>query len=316
MDMNSPLQEDKGLVKIHSICTQMDAIWRPTPCHDIGIDGQIEFLEPGTSISNGNIISVQSKSGPCYFKNQDDTHIFFYPEKNHRRYWRVLKMPIILILYNPENDLALFANIKNQMLANGPILISKRDIFTSKCRDNLIFMSEEYFDDIFDPHKILSGFMKIKCNREDDKVITGIDFLLASTNRDAHYFEIRMCRYKALFSLVSQGGGITINQDDYDYILRCVLKVHENKLVENFLADFDEMWFDLSTVPDILVSLTKTGIEVMETLWSNPDEYISKDAYLHHAGYSSQDLAKTISYYAQKESDRLDASDRIGLEPR
>ncbi len=62
--MVDPLQEDRGLIQAHAACVAMHAIWRPTPCHDLGVDGQIEFLEEGDSvISTGKIVAAQIKSG-------------------------------------------------------------------------------------------------------------------------------------------------------------------------------------------------------------------------------------------------------------
>lgn len=313
--MTNPLQEDKGLVKIHATCTEMDAIWRPTPCHDLGIDGQIEFLQPGTSISTGHIVAVQSKAGPSYFSNDDADYVYFYPEEKHRRYWRLLKLPVLLVLHNPNDGMTLYARVKVQMPDHGPIAVRKHDVFAADCRSHLIDISQED-NDAFDPQDILAAFKRVQCERGNGQVITGIDFLLACTNRTRRYFELRMCRVTSVFSLLSNHSGYGIGQHDYDYILRSVLLVHAHRLAEPFLSEFDEMWFGLSTVPDITVPLTARGDDVIDALWLNCGTLVSTDAYghLHHA--SPLALAEAIATNAQEESDALDASDRMGIEPR
>lgn len=312
--MTNPLQEDKGLVTIHATCTEMDAIWRPTPCHDLGVDGQIEFLEPGTSISTGHILAVQSKAGPSYFCKQDVDHVYFYPEEKHRRYWRSLRMPVLLVLHNPDDGMTLYARVKVQMPDSGPIAVRKRDVFSARCRPRLIDISRED-SEAFDPHDVLAAFKRIECDRGNRHVITGIDFLLACTNRHRRYFELRMCRVTSVFDLLSNYSGFSISQHDYDYILRNVLLIHANRLTEPFLSEFDEMWFGLSTVPDITVPLTNRGDDVINALWLNCNALVSVNAYRHMQNSSALEIAEAIAANAQNGSDALDASDRMGLEP-
>jgi hypothetical protein len=313
--MKDPLQEDKGLIEIHRACVQMSAIWRPTPCHDLGIDGQIEFLEPGTSVSTGHIIAVQSKSGPSFFENQDANFVKFYPEEKHRRYWARLKIPVILVLHNPDKNQTLYTNVKPQLAGTGPILVNKSKIFDGASRDFLIGVAEE---DLISPTpiEILDKFKSIELNRDNDKMLTGIDFLLACTNRVGRYFEIRMRRVTALFELISEDGGYSIWQTDYDYILRNVITIQSRKLSDDFLDEFEDMWYGLQTVPDIASPFTKLGDDVIDCLWANIDKYLSAESYRHLEIPNNIKLANYIAEYAQKLSDKLDASDRMAIEPR
>jgi len=316
--MTTIFQEDKGLLKIHKTCIDMSAIWRPTPNHDIGIDGQIEFLEPGTNISTGHIATVQSKSGPSYFVNQDDNCVKYYPEDRHRRYWRRLKIPVILILHNPDHDLTLYTRVKPQLDKDGPLLVQKNCIFSPSARDSLIFEIEKDYEDFInkDPFEILEGFSRIKHLRDGHKEITGIDFVLACTNRDKHFFELRMCRINSLFELLSEESFINLVSDDYDYILRNTLQLHAQRMVPDFLFVFDEMWYELHMVPDISAPLSKVGVNVVECLWENIEKYLNTANYKNLKCQNANALAKCISNTAQASSDRLDASDRLPEAPR
>ena len=313
--MTNPLQEDKGLIEIHRICTNMSAIWRPTPCHDLGIDGQIEFIEPGTSISTGHIVAVQSKSGPSYFQNQDSGFVKYYPSKKHLRYWQRLKVPVILVLHNPEESLTLYTKVKPQLGDKGPIMVNKKQIFEPSCRDILMGMADDVYKEL-SPKKVLDKFKKITLTRESNKILTGIDFLLACTNRPCKYFEIRMCRISAIFDLICENTGYSITQEDYDYILRNVITIYSEKMAGGFFEEFEDMWYGLQIVPDISSPLTGFGQDVIDYLWSHLDDYLSHEIYLHLECYSSTDLAERISKCAQILSDKLDASDRLASEPR
>ena len=316
--MTSIFQEDKGLNKIYSICIDMNAIWRPTPNHDIGIDGQIEFLEPGTNLSTGHIVAVQSKSGPSYFANQDQNYIKYYPKEKHRRYWKRIKLPVVLILHNPDNDLTLYTRVKPQLDKEGPLLLDLNSIFTPSVRDSMIFEIEEDYETFINKSSldIIEGFSRIKHIREGQKEITGIDFILACTNRSQQYLELRMCRINSLFHLLSENSFIGLGNDDYDYILRNTLQLHAQRIVPDFLEEFDEMWYELHMVPEISVPLTPVGINAVEYLWENIASYLNSENYKHLNFRNIDELARNISNTAQSSSDRLDKSDRLPEEPR
>lgn len=297
--MSNPLQEDKGLVEIHSICIKMNGIWRPTPCHDLGIDGQIEFLEIGTSISTGHIIAVQSKSGPSFFTNHDDKFVKFYPKEKHRIYWRRLKIPVILILHNPEDGETLYTKIKPQLDNTGPILVAKKDIFDVSCRNLLIHFSEE--DSLEpSPKEVLDKLKGIKLYVDESKVITGIDFILACINKSEGYFEIHMKYINNLFDIASGSHSYTIGQRNYEFILRNILIIHSKKLVEDFLDDFEDIWYEQELVPEIISPLTSKGAFVIEFLWNNLEQYLSWNTYSHLNISDSTQLAQYITRYTQE----------------
>ena len=161
------------------------------------------------------------------------------------------------------------------------------------------------------PIDIIEGFSRIKHTREGQKEITGIDFVLACTNRDQRYFELRMCRIKSLFQLLSEKSFIGLGNDDYDYILRNTLQLHAQRIVPDFLEEFDEMWYEFHMVPDISVPLTTIGVNAVEYLWENIDLYLNTENYKHINFINVADLARNISDTAQSSSDRLDKSDRL-----
>ena len=135
--MANPLQEDHGLIRVHEASVAMHAAWRPTPCHDIGIDGQIEFLEHQSS--TGKLVAVQVKSGPSFFTHVDGNDFKYYPSAKHVLYWRALNIPVLLVLHNPDIDLTIYADVKLQLdIGDGPIRVPKHQTLSASSRDEIL----------------------------------------------------------------------------------------------------------------------------------------------------------------------------------
>ncbi|MGB9263848.1 MAG: DUF4365 domain-containing protein [Terriglobales bacterium] len=309
------ITEDLGLAKIHRECALMSAIWRPTPSHDLGIDGQIEFLNEGTVVSTGLILAVQSKSGASYCERVDENDVLYYPTLKHRTYWGRILLPVLLVLYEPDSDLLIFASVKPQLQNEGPIRVSRNSVFNQSARSELLRIAREDLE-VFSPHEALEKFFLIKLGREGGKTISGIEFLLASVDRQSEYFSLRMCRIKSVFELLSAEAFFGIGGSDYEYIFRCSLEFEGLRLADSFISEFNEVWFGLNMVPDITLPLNQRGRSMMGYLWDHLSEFLSISAFAHLGFSKIEDLAHEITDFSQKESDRLDRSDRLGMEPR
>lgn len=113
---NSKFQELKGLDRIQIAVHDMRCLWRELNKDDIGIDGEIEVLEPkpdgkGATPTN-KIIKVQAKSGKSYIK-YDTIEDFQVPvDKDDLEYWAKSNYPIIFIIYHPGDDKLYWKDIK------------------------------------------------------------------------------------------------------------------------------------------------------------------------------------------------------------
>lgn len=295
------LQEDRGLVKLHGFCIAMEAIWRPTTCHDIGVDGQIEFLELNDgATSTGKILAVQVKSGPSYFKYEDDSSFSYYPSPKHRQYWRSLNLPIILVIHNPDTDLTLFAPIKDQLSENA-IKVPKSQELNSESRTQLLELAALNHD----PWKVLKSLSAIKTGIRG-LTLNGADFLLACLHPDDDYLEIRMARFHELFSCIQSTFGIGIGQQEYDFIHRFAMMILGFELTSNFTVEFDHQWYEMSLVPDIVTNLTPLGQRVSECLREFPAESLSLNAFLL-PNENPVEMQKRLRERCQQASDYMDA---------
>ncbi len=113
---SSKFSEWKGLDRIGPIVHSMPSIFREISKDDFGIDGEIEIIVPKASgggfETTGGVIKVQSKSGTSYIK-QDSEQSFSTPvERNDLEAWVGANVPVIFIVYHPEDDALYWKDIK------------------------------------------------------------------------------------------------------------------------------------------------------------------------------------------------------------
>jgi hypothetical protein len=119
----SKISEWRGLDRIATVVHGMRCIWREQEKDDIGIDGEIELCRPRADgegfIGTGKIVKVQSKSGSKYVvRDKDDSFASPVAEKD-LRYWRELNVPVIYVVYHPDDDRLYWKDVK-AYLGNNP----------------------------------------------------------------------------------------------------------------------------------------------------------------------------------------------------
>ena len=85
---------------------------REQPISDYGIDFQIEIVDD--DFPTGMLYAVQIKSGKSYFNESTDKVIVFRGKKKHLSYWSDYCLPVILVLYNPEEDNLYWSFVNNK----------------------------------------------------------------------------------------------------------------------------------------------------------------------------------------------------------
>ncbi len=85
---------------------------------DFGIDAEIEIITDGEP--TGKIIAAQIKSGLSYFAVEDATGIVFHGEPQHLKYWLDHKLPVIVVLYDPDQDTAHWQHVTEETITRLP----------------------------------------------------------------------------------------------------------------------------------------------------------------------------------------------------
>jgi hypothetical protein len=91
-------QERAGVLAVATEMNRLGCIWRETPMADVGIDGQIEFVDDN-GVVTGRLVAAQIKSGDSYFKDGGDEWRFV-PHEKHRFYWERYPVPVLLFLHS------------------------------------------------------------------------------------------------------------------------------------------------------------------------------------------------------------------------
>jgi hypothetical protein len=103
------IQGNRGVAGVNKIVSDMGWIFREQPTSDIGIDAHLEIVESGES--SGQLIALQIKSGSTYLKKNKQGDYPFYFESEYRNYWLSYSLPVILVLYDTDQEIAYWQSL-------------------------------------------------------------------------------------------------------------------------------------------------------------------------------------------------------------
>src|SRR5204863_8296968 len=83
------------------------------PNADVGIDGQIEFVD-ADGFASGLVVAVQVKSGASYLRGDKETFIY-QPSGKHANYWREFPVPVLLAIHDPESRTIYWTDARQQL---------------------------------------------------------------------------------------------------------------------------------------------------------------------------------------------------------
>ncbi len=158
------MTENEGLNYVKTVTNRTGHIFREILKEDIGIDAQIEVClnqeEP-----SGILIGVQIKTGESYIKSETNDSFIYYPSIDDLQYWRDYSLPVYLIIYRPEKDIAYWSDIKDCLkdhqfediisgIVPKKIIIYKNNTFSKTFFDSLgkkygSIKSSEYLYNLF-----------------------------------------------------------------------------------------------------------------------------------------------------------------------
>lgn len=105
-------QERIGVHYVGLMLAKLGLIFRETSNTDVGIDGQIEYVN-NTGEATGKIVAVQIKSGDSYLYDakKDNENWTFYLDEKHMNYLEKYPIPVILLVFHPTNDSIYFTTV-------------------------------------------------------------------------------------------------------------------------------------------------------------------------------------------------------------
>jgi len=105
-----------GVAKLDHFFSSVGWLFREQPIHDYGIDAHVEVVEG--AYPTGNLIALQIKTGASYFAESTEDAYIFRTEDKHINYWQGHALPVILVLYEPDDDLILWQVVSEETVAS------------------------------------------------------------------------------------------------------------------------------------------------------------------------------------------------------
>lgn len=150
-------EERIGVYSVAKIFSEeLNWIFREQPINDFGIDGFVEVTMLGLNLKDiiplGKLFGVQIKSGKSFFKEAKDEYFIFRGSKKHLSYWLNHSIPVILIIYDKDSNLAYWQHVSNSTAILTPksfkVQIPKKNILNYKKKEDLAGIA--YFKNIYE----------------------------------------------------------------------------------------------------------------------------------------------------------------------
>jgi hypothetical protein len=274
--------ERQGINAVASAISLHGHIWRETPSADVGIDGQIEFVDIDGG-ATGRLIAVQVKSGASYFHDGGDAWSYKIDAK-HRFYWERFPLPVLLCLFQPSSGDVFWHDIrqflrgpeaskeavvripKNQTLAKA----SMPELFRGVGVSGRPFLSREELLGYLVGTRNLNPFFPVSYF---DLFVFGLTNICRSL-----YFNMEVATEVADFRLGSSNSerGIGIGPEDHEFLFDYVAFLVEQHVADVDMSDCMIDWYDRQMQPRFLAPLTSRGRYLVEEIGTLQDDFTER----------------------------------------
>lgn len=302
-------QERLGINALQNYAAINSQIWRETATGDVGIDGNLEFVNP-EGFATGRVIAAQVKSGPSYFKNESANGWKFYPEDKHRGYWEAFPLPVILVLHDPLSNQSYWADVR-QVLRT-PTRTEKTFIEVPRC--NLLQTSaptrlfatagvqiEPFIDDL---EKVLRKIMDTRSSDAGFPLSYFDLFTHGLTNicRSIYYGMDMVCN-AVEFNLITNKSefGMGMGYQEHHFLFNYVKFLLAQGLAQIDFADCLIDWEDREMQPHFVAPLTGRGRTLVKLIHQKEAELVTEgkilDAGFLHVAQEGFFGMQVESYY-------------------
>ena len=309
-----------GVNAVAEAMAKIGQIWRETPMADVGIDGQVEYVN-SEGLATGRMIAVQIKSGPSFFKESKGDWVF-YPEEKHRFYWERYPLPVLIIIHNPETNLSYWEDARQILRVAKPtdpkgIRIKKTNILQKTSPQTLFegfavtnqgFMSiEEVLDYLINKQSNNASFPVSYFNL----FCSGLTNICRSL-----YFGMDVASTIAEIKLYNQNSpfGVGVGGSEQDFLFEYIKFIVHQHIADVDFSDCMIDWYDRDMQPSFMSALTSRGRELVRLIHDLEDKLkiegkIKDTGNLHAAQEGFVQLL-----FTQSEIERVDLVHKVELE--
>lgn len=259
--------ERMGVLEVERITNEMFCIWRETPNKDVGIDGQIEYVDENGH-ATGRVIAVQIKAGSSFIKG-DEENIVFYPEEKHRQYWENFPLPVIIIIYDPEKKVAYWKDARRVLRSENKekaIILPKNQIFMLSQKDSIFESCGALGLELLLPKDVLHELI-IREYIYNGLALSFFDLFVNGITDIGRklFFSMDLCMKVVEFNIekLNHTCGFSMGMYEHDFIDQYIIFLVSQNLV---IIDYSDYLIDKErgVHPILIMPLTKRGQSIRE----------------------------------------------------
>ena len=261
-------QERVGINIVAQNLARLNLVWRETPTTDVGIDGQIEFIND-TGEATGQIVAVQVKSGPSYLHEGPNNSWAYYPSEAHRRYWEQFPVAVLLFLCEPETRQVFWVDARQYLRSpvnegRSAILVPKLSTLEEKTRGSLFANIGEIDGRFLDVGELINTLMERRIDKPGFSVSFFDIFATGLTNiANMLYFGMDIiCKVAE-----SRAEIVTIGEYEYQFAYDYMRFVVAQQLADVPWSECMIDWEDRGVVPSWMGRLTRRGRQIVDHVY-------------------------------------------------
>lgn len=255
-----------GILKVALELNNCGLIFRETPNADVGIDGQVEYVNTRKE-AIGKTIAVQIKSGDSYLEDKGEYWAFYAKEK-HKNYWELYPIPVILLIYSPLNDKIYFIDARYQLnIPNNKrkfISIPKNNVFGDKTKAQLFESLGDFGTPFLSIEKVLDEMLKNECDNPTFKISYFDLFIVGLTNicRQIFFSMENACEIAEYNN--DTEFGLSVGPYEHEFLHNYVKFIVSQNIAKIDYADYLIDWKEREIQSMFIATLTQRGHQLLE----------------------------------------------------
>lgn len=279
-------------------------IWRETPNTDVGIDGQIEFVNDEGDCT-GHIVAAQIKSGQSFIKRSSD-EILSYPKDKHVKYWTEFAVPVLLFVHDPSSGQTYWSDARQWLRAGkgSPIRLSTAQTLAATPKQRLFETVAPLMANRLEADGLARHLASAIHDDPGFKVSFLELFILGLTDSCRKlFFSMGLAMEIAEYRARQADVGCSVDEMAHRFIDRYISWLVEQNLARIDYADYLFDRDELQLAPVFLAPLTDRGLALRTAL--------SQNAGVDHCVYESSLVIGDESRMLLPE--RFEKIDKLGL---
>ncbi len=265
---DNQFKERLGVCAVERKLTENKFIWRETKNTDVGIDGQIEFIDD-EGYCTGHVVAAQVKSGISFFSKRDDNFVYFTPELKHRHYWANFPVPVFLFLHNPDSDETLWLDVRRYLRApsnigEATVKIPITNLLNASSRNQILDSIGSFGEKLLHVEGVITEFAhrKLSFGSSEISFLELFGLGLVDVGKKL-YFSMEL-----LLKIIRQKSEgpecfYSIGQNEYEFLNSYIKFLISQNLIYYDFSEYLIDWEDRQIVPIFINALTPRGINVV-----------------------------------------------------